>query len=498
MNTNLPEQTVVIGGGIAGMACAALLAKSGHTVRLIEKHDDLGGRNRKWIHKGFHFDMGPSWYWMPDVFERFFQHFGHSHTDFYSLKRLDPSYQVFWDDHAPTPLPARIEGITELFDRFEPGSGTRLTRFLREAGIKYNTAMADFVYRPSLALTEYADLNLIRKSLRLDLFQSMAKHIRKFVRDPHLIQLLEFPILFLGAKPAETPALYSMMNYADMVLGTWYPLGGMTKLSEAFHRILLEQGVEVITGTEVNDLVTENDVVRAVATNRGLYEADLVISGADYHHTEQDLLPSQARTYSEKYWQKRVMAPSSLLFYIGFKEQIPGLLHHNLFFDAPFAAHATSIYDTHAWPEDPLFYVCCPSKTDPHCAPAGQENVFVLIPLSTRLDDDPAKHDYYFDQVLTRMEKQLGRRIKDQVLFKRSYCIEDFKTDYHAFRGNAYGMANTLKQTGPLRPKIRSNKVRNLYYTGQLTVPGPGLPPAVISGEVVANYILKNHNMKLV
>ena len=492
MNLQSGSKTVVIGAGIAGMACAALLAKAGHSVRLIEKHQSVGGRNRKWDHQGFQFDMGPSWYWMPDVFERFYQLFGHTHQDFYELKRLDPSYQVFWSDREPITLPADFDSLKTLFDGFEAGSGDRLAAFLKEAKIKYDTAMSEFIYRPSLHATEYADLQLIQKSMRLDLFQSIAKHIRKYVQDPHLVQLLEFPVLFLGAKPQETPALYSMMNYADMMLGTWYPLGGMTKISEAFHQILAENKVELITDTEVDSFILGSDRnVKAVSTSSGLLETNLVISGADYHHTEMNLLPNSSRSYSKAYWDKKVMAPSSLLFYVGVDKKIPGLEHHNLFFDAPFSAHAKSIYDDHIWPEDPLFYVCAPSKTDPVVAPEGKENLFILIPLSTRLKDDPSKHDHYFNRVLDRMERQLGCTIKDHVLFHRSYCINDFIKDYHSFRGNAYGMANTLLQTGPLRPKIKSKKVNNLFFTGQLTVPGPGLPPAVISGEVVAKYILK-------
>ncbi len=487
------QKALVIGGGFAGMTAASFLAKDGFAVELIEKNAELGGRNRNFSVDGFTFDMGPSWYWMPDVFEKFYNQFGYTTTELYKLKRLNPSYRIFWPEGDSVDLPVNREDIIKLFDQIEKGSGKGLDRFLNEAGIKYRAAMDEFVYKPSLSFNEYMNATLIKQSFKLDLFTSVSKHIRKFISHPRLLQILEFPVLFLGAKPQFTPALFSIMNYADMELGTWYPEGGMYEITKAFKKILDDVGVQIYLNEEVKEIRIEKKIVNEVITHEKAYHPDILVSGADYHHTEQILLKKEFRSYSNKYWEKKVMAPSCLLFYLGINKKVPGLLHHNLFFDTSFTLHAEEIYDTHRWPTDPLFYVSCTSKTEA-TAPSKCENLFILIPISTRIEDSPALHQTYLDKVLHRIEKHTGEKIKDSIIFNRSYCINDFKKDYHAFRGNAYGLANTLLQTGPLRPKIKSKKVKNLYFTGQLTVPGPGMPPAIISGEVVSKFIVNEQN----
>lgn len=479
----------VIGGGFAGLAASCFLAKEGHEVTLIDKHKTTGGRCRTIEAEGFSFDMGPSWYWMPDVFERFFAQFGHTSSDFYQLVRLDPSYQIIYGDGDIMKLPASYAELCQVFESYEPGSAKQLDAFLKDAAYKYEVGMTDYVHKPSLKLTEFMDARVLSSFMRIDLFKSIAKEIRKRFKHPKLIQMLEFPVLFLGAKPSNTPALYSLMNYADIKLGTWYPMGGMCEIPKAMTQIALELGVKMRLGETVKALRITNRDIKDVVTDRGAYEYDAVISSADYHHTETSLLPPVYRSYDDKYWDKRAMAPSSLLFYVGVDKKVEGLLHHNLFFDTDFDHHASQIYDTLEWPDQPLFYVCCPSKTDPNVAPEGCENLFFLIPISAGIKDDKEKHEELFDILVARIKTRLGVDITDHIIYKQAFCVEEFTKVYNSFKGNAYGLANTLKQTAFLKPKMKSKNVDNLLYAGQLTTPGPGVPPSLISGEVAAKYL---------
>lgn len=487
----MDQKITVIGSGFAGLAAASLLAQKGYQVTILEKNDQPGGRARQWSRDGFTFDMGPSWYWMPDVFEAYFALFGKKVSDLYDLRLLDPGYRIYFGKGDQIDVPATLEGQINLFEQYEPGSGKHLQSFLSQAAYKYEVGMRDYVFRPSHSIGEFMDFRLIRESFRIQMFSSLSKHVRSFFTHPHLIKLLEFPVLFLGATPQNTPALYSMMNHADLGLGTWYPMGGMHEIVKAMVSIAEEQGVDIQLNTEVKQIISANNKVTKVVTNQGDFGTDILLSNADYHHTDQLLLAPKDRQYSPKYWDKRVMAPSSLLFYLGVNKKLPSLKHHNLFFDEDFELHAKEIYTDPKWPTSPLFYVCSPSQTDPSVAPEGQENLFVLIPLAADLEDSDMERERYYHMVMDRLEALTGESIRDAVVVKRSYAMRDFKKDYHAFKGNAYGLANTLQQTAFLKPKLRSSKLSNLYYTGQLTVPGPGVPPALISGQVAAAEIGK-------
>lgn len=490
------DKVIVIGGGFAGLSAACFLAKAGKQVTLLEKNSTTGGRCRAFEAEGFTFDMGPSWYWMPDVFERFFQSFGHTTADFYELVRLDPSYQVFFSDGDIVKLPADYKELRQLFESYEPGSATKLDKFLKDAAYKYEVGLGEYVHKPSLSVTEFIEWKVIASFMKMDLFSNISKEIRSKFKHPKLVELLEFPVLFLGAKPEDTPALYSLMNYADIKLGTWYPMGGMVEIPKAMTKIALSLGVNIVTDSPVTALNVEGRKIESVSVGGITYYADDIVSSADYHHTESQLLPSTHMSYSEKYWDQRVMAPSSLLYYIGVNRRVDGLLHHNLFFDTDFQRHASQIYDTHEWPDDPLFYVCCPSKTDPNVAPEGMENLFILIPLAVGIEDNQVKHDELLDIVLDRMTLRIGSDIRDGIIYKRSFCLDDFKSAYNSFKGNAYGLANTLMQTAFLKPKMKSKKIDNLLFAGQLTTPGPGVPPSLISGEVVAKYLINNSSAK--
>ena len=486
------KKIIVIGAGIAGLSAASYLAKDGYDVTIFEKNSHIGGRARKFEAEGFTFDMGPSWYWMPDVFEKFYNDFGKTSSDFYELKRLDPSYKVVWKNNEGIDVPSEMSELEALFERFEKGSAVRLQQFLKEAAYKYEVGINDLVYKPSLSLMEFADIRLLNGLMKMDVLTSMKKHIRQFVSHPFLIELMEFPILFLGALAKNTPALYSLMNYADMSLGTWYPMGGMHKIIEAFESIAMENGVKILCDADVSKINTSKGIVKSVTVNGKDYEADAVIGAGDYHHIEQNLLDTKDRQYSESYWNERKLAPSCVLYYIGLNKKIKGLQHHNLFFDADFEKHADEIYTHINWPSDPLFYVCITTKTDVSQAPQGCENLFLLVPISTELSEDTEViRERYLQRMIHRIEKHTGQKISENIVYKRSYSISDFKSDYYSFKGNAYGLANTLTQTAILKPRIKSKKLTNLYYAGQLTVPGPGVPPSIISGNVVANLIKK-------
>lgn len=480
----------IIGSGFAGLSAACYLAKQGHEVFILEKNDTTGGRARQLKLSGFTFDMGPSWYWMPDVFERFFSHFEKTPADYYDLIRLDPSYRVKFRDQL-IDLPASIPAMEELFEQLETGSARRLRLFLDQAAYKYQVGIHQLVHQPGQSVTEFMDWSLIKGMLKMDVFTSMSTHIRKYFSHPLLIELLEFPVLFLGATPEKTPALYSLMNYADMALGTWYPMGGMHRVVEGMVKLATELGVTIHCNQEVTHFGLEKGNIRHLHTSQDTFWVDAVVSGADYHHTEQ-LLPEKFRNYSSSYWDRRVMAPSSLLFYLGLDKQLPNLLHHTLFFDEDFKQHAHEIYTDPQWPSKPLLYVSATSKTDSSVAPAGCENLVVLIPVAPDLKDTPETRNYYLDLVIDRLEKFTGISLRDHIQVQHSFAHRDFITAYHSYKGNAYGLANTLRQTALLKPSLKSRKLKNLYFTGQLTVPGPGVPPSLISGQVVANEIMKD------
>lgn len=481
----------IIGSGFSGLSAACYLAQSGHEVVVFEKNKMLGGRARNFTKDGFTFDMGPSWYWMPAVFEDFFNDFGKKVADFYQLKRLDPSYQIFFPNEILT-IPAKIEDLYLLFDSIEPGSGKRLKTFLDHAEYKYNVGMNEFVQKPSLSITEFMDLRIVKSALKLNMFSSLSTEVRKLFKDPRLISLLEFPVLFLGAKPQKIPALYSLMNYADLVLGTWYPDGGMVKIIDGMVSVAKELGVEFKCDEAVQKIHTKDSRVERITTTKSVYIVDHLISSADYEHTEQTLLDNDnVKVYNKKYWDKRIMAPSSLLYYLGVSNKVKGLLHHNLFFDEDFEQHAIEIYDTPQWPSKPLFYVCCPSMTDDKVAPEGMENIFILMPLAPGIEDTELLREEYFGKIMNRLEQKIEQRFRDNIIVKRSFCINDFKSEYNSFKGNAYGLANTLFQTAFLKPQMKSKKLTNLLYTGQLTVPGPGVPPSIISGKVAAKKLME-------
>ena len=483
----------VIGSGFSGLSSATYLASQGHNVYVLEKNSKLGGRARQFSSKGFTFDMGPSWYWMPDVFEKYFNDFDKNIEDYLKLKRLDPSYKVFFDD-GHIDVPANYQELKDLFESMEEGSGDNLDLFISQAEKKYKVGIQNLVYKPGLSIKEFIDKDTITGVFQLDIFKSMHSHIRKYFKNEKIIKLLEFPILFLGATPKNTPALYSLMNFADIKLGTWFPEGGMYKIVEAMVELAKEKGVKFYTSEEVKKFSYVKKKISHVITTKKTYDADYVVCSGDYQHFDQNVLDKKYKNYSASYWDKRTLAPSSLLFYIGLDKKLKNISHHCLFFDKDFEKHAEEIYSTPRWPSEPLFYASFTSDSDDTVAPKNHENMFLLIPIAPDLEDNRIIRERYFDLIISRLEKLTHQNIKDHIVYKKSYGIRDFKKDYHSFKGNAYGLANTLFQTAILKPSIKNKKLDNLYFCGQLTVPGPGVPPSLISGNVVAKELLDKIN----
>jgi phytoene desaturase len=485
----LKKNISVIGSGFAGIAAACYLAQAGHDVVVYEKNDQLGGRARQLKRDGFLFDIGPTWYWMPDVFEKFFADFNKKPSDYYTLEKLDPAYQVYFGEGDSISIPANLEAICDVFEKEEKGSAEALKSFLAKAKSNYDIAVKDLVYRPGVSPLELITPKTATKLNQL--FYAIRKQVNKGFTNVRLRKILEFPVLFLGAKPSNTPAMYNFMNWADFGLGTWNPKGGMYAVVAGMTELAKELGVTFKTKAAVDSIEIKNGSVDSLTVNGEKIKTDIIVSGADYHHSET-LLPSQYRQFSEAFWQKKVFAPSALLFYVGFSKKVKGVKHHTLFFDEEFDRHAEFIYDDPAWPERPLFYIRFPSLSDDSFAPEGQEAATILMPIAPDLVDTEETRQKYFDLIIKRLERLTNQSLKDDILFMESYCVNDFKKDYNSYKGNAYGLANILTQTAFMRPRIKSKKVKNLFFTGQLTVPGPGVPPALISGKIAAASVIKN------
>ncbi len=481
----------IIGSGFSSLAASCYLAKAGYEVTVFEKNKTIGGRARQLVKEGFTFDIGPTWYWMPDVFERFFSDFNKSSQDYYALEKLNPAYSVYFGKGDFITIEDTLEKIAAAFEKEEAGSSKKLKKFIKQAESNYNIAIKDLVYNPGVSPLELVTPATIKKLNQF--FSNIKRDVRREFKNQRLIKILEFPVLFLGAKPSDTPSFYNFMNYADFGLGTFHPKKGMYQVILAIENLAKELGVTIKTNSPIEKIIVKNGAYNGIVSCGETYASDIVVSGADYHHTES-LLEKPYRQYSENYWNKKTFAPSSLLFYVGFDKKLKNVNHHTLFFDVDFDMHAEAIYDTPQWPENPLFYASFPSKTDINSAPEGKEAGIFLIPLAPGLDDTPELRETYFNKIMQRFESLTSQNIKKHIIFKESFCVNDFINDYNSYKGNAYGMANTLTQTAFLRPKLKSRKVKNLFFTGQLTVPGPGVPPSLISGKLAADLVTKYHN----
>ena len=489
---NYNSKIAIIGSGFSGLSAAAYAAKLGFEVHVFEKHNQPGGRARQFkTPNGFVFDMGPSWYWMPDVIEEFFNDFGYKTSDFFKLTGLDPQFEMVFKNSTIKP-PLKFSDWPNWIESIENGSSIKLEQFMQAAKDKYEVGMKSFVQKPCHSWSEFFSLKIAKSAFKLDILTNFRSYTAKFFKTKELRALMEFPVIFLGASPKNIPAMYSLMNYGGYKLGTWYPQGGFYEVVKAMHKIGEDLGVNFHFNSQVSEILIANQQAKGILVNDKFEDFDFIINSCDYAHAET-LLPKEFRNYTEDYWDKKTFAPSCLIYYLGINQTIPDLLHHTLFFEPDLDKHVDEIYEDKKWPTDPLFYVCCPSKTDVNVAPNNAENLFLLMPLAINLDDNEQDREKYLDMMLDRIEAKTGvKNLKDKIVYKKSYCVSDFKEDYNAFGGNAYGLANTLSQTAVLKPAIKNNKIANIWYTGQLTVPGPGVPPSLISGKIVATEIFKN------
>lgn len=484
-------KVAIIGSGFSGLSAAAYSAKAGHEVHVFEKNAIPGGRARQFTtENGYTFDMGPSWYWMPDLIENFFNDFGKNSAEFFELVRLDPQFEMIFPT-GTLKIPDTYEHLKGVFERLEEGAGARFDKFMKSAKFKYEVGMQDFVNKPCHSWLEFASFKIAKSAFKLDLLSDFRTYVGKYFKHPYLRALMEFPVIFLGASPKAIPAMYSLMNYGGYSLGTWYPKGGFYQLVLAMQKVAEDQGAQFHLNSNVEKINVENGRIHSLQVNGEVLQFDTVIASSDYHHTEQ-LLDKELRNYQDEYWSGRTFAPSCLIYYLGFNQTIPNLKHHTLFFENDLDQHVDAIYGDKRWPEKPLFYACCPSKTDKNVAPEGHENLFLLMPLAIGMEDGEEIREKYLQEMLHRIERHTGTsNLASKIDFKRSYCVSDFVQDYNAYQGNAYGLANTLAQTAVLKPSIRNRKLNNLFYTGQLTVPGPGVPPSIISGKIVATEVNK-------
>ena len=477
----------ILGSGFSSLSAACYLAKMGYEVSVFEKNAEFGGRARQFKERGFTFDMGPSWYWMPDVFERFFNDFDKTSADFYNLKKLNPAYHVYFGENNYIAIPDEIEKICNVFEKEEKGSSIELLKFMKMAKENYKIAVTDMLYKmPGISPLELITIDTVKRVGYF--FTNIKKQVHKRFKNPKLRSILEFPVLFLGAESSNTPAFYNFMNYADFGLGTWQPDNGFYDVVKAMIKIGKSFGVKYYNNSNVTQIVTKNASATGIMVNNKIINSLYILSGADYNHTET-LLPKSKRQYSQKYWSNKTLAPSSLLFYLGFDKKLKNLTHHNLFFDTDFNLHSKEIYKDPKWPSKPLFYANFTSMTNNHTAHEGCENGFILVPIAPDLKDNEILREKYFNIVIDRIENITKQTIKENIIYKKSFCVNDFVGEYNSYKGNAYGLANTLLQTSFLRPKLKSSKVKNLFFTGQLTIPGPGVPPSIISGKLVADLI---------
>ncbi len=486
------KKIIIIGAGIGGLSAAALLAKKGYSVTILEKNKQPGGRAGVLSAKGFTFDMGPSWYLMPDVFENFYKEFGKKPSDFLQLKKLDPSYKIFFSESESTEVPGKYTDILKLFAKMEPNGRQKLEKYMENSEFLYKKSMETFLYNDFRKITDFFRPDVMKNGAKLHLFENMDKFTKKYFDSDKLRKILLYNIVFLGGTPSNTPALYSLMSYVDFKMGVFYPMGGITEFINSLVSICKDYKVKIKYDENVKSIKISEGKAEKVITQKQSYEADIVISNADYHFTETKLLPKTSQTYPESYWKKKTIAPSAFILYIGVNKKLPKLEHHNLYLDSDWTLHFESIFNKPSWPDKPSYYVCAPSKTDKSVAPKGMENLFILVPVAAGLKDTPAIRKKYTDQIIKHLEGIIGEDFKENIVYLKTFAHNDFSELYNSYKGSALGLSHALLQSALFTPGHISKKVKNLYYTGANNHPGIGMPTCLISSQIVTSLIEKH------
>lgn len=487
------KRIVVIGAGFGGLAAAALLARDGHQVTVLEKNEMSGGRARVWREAGFSFDMGPSWYLMPDAFEIYFAHFGKKPEDLYKLIRLDPSYRIFFGPNDKLDISSDLQTNIKLFDSLEPGSGQKLIEYLEQAKYQYDVSMKQFLYKNFTSIFDFFNKRMLTEGRKLHVLENLDAFTKRYFKSERLQKILQYSMVFLGGAPSNTPALYSVINHADFNLGVWYPEGGFNSVAMAIQKLAESYGAKFFFNSEVTAIDVQDGVAKSVKTTTQSYDTDIVIGNGDYHHIETKLLPKSARSYSDRYWNNRTVAPSAFIIYLGLDKELKSLSHHNLVLSNDWTKHFNAIFDKPSWPEEPSYYVCAPAKTDSTVAPAGKENLFILVPIAGGLPETPEFREEFANKIIAHFEEEIGESISTSIVVKRIFTGSDFAKNYNAFKGTALGLSHTLMQTAMFRPRMKSKKVKNLYFTGQFTQPGIGVPMTLISGQLTRENITSDY-----
>lgn len=486
------KSVIIIGGGIGGLSIACMLGKKGYGITIVEKNEMTGGRARIFRDKGFMFDMGPSWYMMPDVFEHFFEIMGEDIKEYYKLDRLSPSYQItLKSDGKSYKFYSEMQKNKDLFESIEPGAGKVLEEFLLQGKEQYELSKAEFMYKNYNSFRDFMTLRIMRQGAKLPLFKKQKQIIEKKFKSELLRKALQYQTVLLGTAPGDTPGIYTLMNYVDLVLGEWYPTGGIRAIPSSLETIAKKYGAEIKLNTPVKKIFIENNIAKGVLLENGekLF-ADIVISNADVEHTDRKLLPKEYQTKSDTYWESRVLAPSAYILYLGVKGKLPQMEHHNLLFTKDWEHGFSQIFKSPEWPDDPSMYICVPSKTDTSVAPEGHENLFVLVPIAAGLSYDEKFADNYGKKVISEIANYYGiPDLKDRIVVQHSYSVKDFIADYNAFKGTALGLAHTLTQTAIFRPNNIHKKIKNMFYVGAGTNPGIGMPICLISAELAYKRI---------
>ncbi|QLG26162.1 phytoene desaturase [Halorarum halophilum] len=485
------DDVTVVGGGFGGLSTACYLADAGADVTLLEKNEQLGGRASVLEADGFRFDMGPSWYLMPDVFETFFDHFDRTPEEYYTLSRLDPHYRVFFKDGDRVDMVPDREANRETFESYEAGAGEVFEAYLEKSKRDYEVGMEHFVYEHRERLRDFVDLDVLRNARGLSLLGTMQGHVEDYFESPKLQQLMQYSLVFLGGSPHNTPALYNLMSHVDFTLGVYYPDGGIGAVVDGIADLGRELGVEYVTDAPVEAIEGRRGGFAVDLEDGRRFLADRVVSDADYAYTEQELLPPGKRQYDAEYWESRTYAPSAYLLYLGVEGDLDPLAHHTLVLPTDWDDHFAAIFDDPAWPDDPAYYLCVPSETDDSVAPEGHSALFALVPIAPGLDDSQEHRDRYREHVLDDVAENTGVDLRDRIVLEETFCIEEFADRYNSRNGTALGMAHTLRQTAPFRPSHRSSAVDGLYFTGSYTTPGIGVPMCLISGLLTAEVIAR-------
>lgn len=484
---------LIVGAGIGGLSLAALLAENGKQVTIIEKNSSPGGRARYYKEQGYTFDMGPSWYIMPDIYEKYFNNLGLNISDCYNLVRIDPSYRIFFKNSEKIDISSNLGENLKLFNTFEKNGGEKLKKYLEKAERDYKVAVDQLLMRDYDLLRNLVSGRLILDSLKLPLFGNIDDYISNIFTSEKAKRILEYSIGFIGGSPKNTPSIYYIMNYVDLNLGVWYPIGGIGKIVEKLFELCNKRGVNFLFNENVTKITTEKGTVTGVETSKENYKAEIVIVNADYPHSELNLLETSNRTYPKKYWDNKLFAPSALVIYIGLSKKIQNLVHHNLYLAGDWNLSFNILYDLDdpEWPANVSYYVNVTSKTDPSISPKQGETIFILIPTPENFSDTTEARELLYKKILQHIEKIIGEEIIGYEKVKRIFGPNDFVEDYNAFKGTSLGLVHTLTQSAIFRPSHRSKKIKNLYYNGHYTHPGIGIPLVLMSSQILSKNLIE-------